>query len=113
MSENELSDLHGDRSANHIESLLVNNPDWFKRHQNQYVVYGDTEKLASEATAEKAMEVATEVAEEKGVRPDYIAFIDRQFKLDAIAARNEGQPKIGGYISLRDAEDLNDHFLSL
>ena len=99
--DEKLDDLHGDRSAQHVESLLALNPDWYNKHKNNFVVYGNSTRLASEATAEKAMEVATEVGEEKGIRPDYIAFIDRQFKLDVIAARNAGGNS--------HTQDHNDH----
>ncbi len=89
MSEDESTPLRGSLSEQHVNSLLVNDSNWFRRHKNNYVAMGSATKLASETTAEDAARVGQQVAQEKDVRLDYLVLINQAAREDAIASRKQ------------------------
>lgn len=88
MSENdELYPLNGPLSQSKFESIILDN-EWRKHHQGKYVAMGSAVILSSETTADEAIRVGNQVAEEEGVRLDFLAKVDRDAQKEARAKRD-------------------------
>lgn len=88
-NDEELGPLNGTASKSKFESLIALDNAWRQKHQGNYVAMGSAVILASEPTVDEVIEVGNRVAEEKGVRMDFFAKVDRDAQKAAIEARNE------------------------
>ncbi len=87
MDNDDTVGYNGGQSASKFDSVILDN-EWRKHHQGNYVTMGSAVILSSEPTAEEAIRVGNQVAEEEGVRLDFLAKVDRDAQKEARAKRN-------------------------